>query len=251
MTETAAALGADGRAYQRLMAPLAGRTRALQITDAVLAPLRSVPAHPLAVARFGLPGLQSAQRLVRRFDGDRAPALLAGVAAHAMGPLSDPLTAGVRSVAGHVRPLDGLAGGRGRGVGAITGALVAELRAVGEAWSPDSGCTPSTSCPPPPWWCSATPHRPASAELAGTRLPNRYRRALGRFRYGPGVCKVDWALDGSRPGAKPKVPPDRDACTWRHARRGGPAARPRCRRPPSDRPYCIVAQPGWPTPAGP
>jgi phytoene dehydrogenase-like protein len=30
--------------------------------------------------------------------------------------------------------------------------------------------------------------------LAGDRLPSSYVRALGRYRYGPGVCKVDWAL---------------------------------------------------------
>jgi phytoene dehydrogenase-like protein len=31
-------------------------------------------------------------------------------------------------------------------------------------------------------------------QIAGDRWPARYRRALARFRYGPGVFKVDWAL---------------------------------------------------------
>ena len=82
------------------------------------------------------------------------------------------------------------------------------------------------------------------AELAGTRLPNRYRRALGRFRYGPGVCKVDWALSGP-------VPWESEEC-----RRAGTVhlggtfaevaaseADVHAGRHPS-RPYCIVAQPG-------
>jgi phytoene dehydrogenase-like protein len=38
-------------------------------------------------------------------------------------------------------------------------------------------------------------------EIAGTRLPKRYRRALERFRYGPGVFKMDWAIDGAIPWA--------------------------------------------------
>jgi phytoene dehydrogenase-like protein len=35
--------------------------------------------------------------------------------------------------------------------------------------------------------------------VAGHRLPDRYLRALRRYRYGPGVFKVDWALDGPVP----------------------------------------------------
>src|SRR6202041_2628161 len=37
------------------------------------------------------------------------------------------------------------------------------------------------------------------ALLAGDRLPVRYRSALRRFQYGPGVCKVDFALSGPVP----------------------------------------------------
>jgi phytoene dehydrogenase-like protein len=35
--------------------------------------------------------------------------------------------------------------------------------------------------------------------IAGDRLPAGYRRALGRFRYGPGTFKLDLALDGPIP----------------------------------------------------
>jgi phytoene dehydrogenase-like protein len=37
--------------------------------------------------------------------------------------------------------------------------------------------------------------------VAGHRLPGRYRRALGRYRYGPGIFKVDWALSAPIPWA--------------------------------------------------
>ena len=35
--------------------------------------------------------------------------------------------------------------------------------------------------------------------VAGDRLPEGYRRRLRRYRYGPGVFKVDYALDGPVP----------------------------------------------------
>jgi phytoene dehydrogenase-like protein len=81
-------------------------------------------------------------------------------------------------------------------------------------------------------------------ELAGDRLPAGYRRAMRRFRYGPGVCKVDWALDGPVPWTSETC---RQAGTV-HV--GGTIAE--VSRSEADvnaglhpeRPFCIVAQPG-------
>jgi phytoene dehydrogenase-like protein len=39
--------------------------------------------------------------------------------------------------------------------------------------------------------------------VAGDRLPSGYRRQLEGFRYGPGVFKIDWALDGPIPWRDP------------------------------------------------
>jgi len=39
----------------------------------------------------------------------------------------------------------------------------------------------------------------AFVAMADERLPTRYRDALAGFRYGPGVCKVDFALSGPVP----------------------------------------------------
>jgi phytoene dehydrogenase-like protein len=36
-------------------------------------------------------------------------------------------------------------------------------------------------------------------DIAGEAVPERYRNQLRRYRYGPGVFKVDWALDGAVP----------------------------------------------------
>ena len=92
---TADELGSDGAAYRRLFMPLLdGWPR---IEEAVLGPLRW-PRHPFALARFGLQALRPAEQLaVRRFAGEAARALFAGIAAHGMLPLDTRPTSGVGS----------------------------------------------------------------------------------------------------------------------------------------------------------
>src|SRR5690606_5891746 len=41
-------------------------------------------------------------------------------------------------------------------------------------------------------------------EIFGDALPASYARRLQRFRYGPGVFKIDWALDGPIPWRDPR-----------------------------------------------
>src|SRR5215831_12049145 len=91
--ETAGGLGPDGPSYRRLLGPLV-RDVPLTLPE-LLAPLmRSVPGHPVAMARFGLGGVLPASLLARRFRTEEARALLAGAAAHTMLPLTAPATAG-------------------------------------------------------------------------------------------------------------------------------------------------------------
>jgi phytoene dehydrogenase-like protein len=45
--------------------------------------------------------------------------------------------------------------------------------------------------------CDVTPRQLVS--IAGDRFPSGFRRGLERYRYGPGVCKLDWALDAPIP----------------------------------------------------
>ncbi len=240
LPEAAATLGVDGQSYRRLLGPLVDS--AGPITGEVLAPLRSIPAHPVPLARFGLPGLMPVQRLVRRFEGDRAPALLAGVAAHSMAPLSAPLTSAfglLLALSAHAVGWPVVEGGSS----AITAALVDEL----DRW----GGTLATG-----QWVSSLSELPRSTAvvldtaptglvaLAGDRLPPRYRRSLRRFRYGPGVCKVDWALSGPVPWTSE---PCRRAGTLHlggtFAEVAISEAEVNAGRHP-DRPYCIVVQPG-------
>jgi phytoene dehydrogenase-like protein len=238
--ETADALGADAGAYRRLLAPLA--RDADLILAAVLAPLRSVPAHPAAVARFGIEGLQPASRLARRFATKEARALIAGVCAHAILPLDTPLTSGfglMLAIIAHAVGWPFAEGGSAR----ITDALASELASLGGKvitgqWIKRLGDLP----PARATLLDVTPRQ--FAELAGDRLPARYARALARFGYGPGVCKVDWALDGPVPWSAEAC---RSAGTLHLGGTFAEIARAEAdvaagKHP--DRPYCIVAQPG-------
>lgn len=199
--DTAAVLGADGPAYRRLMGPLVADVDC--VLPAVLAPLRRPPptADLAALARFGALGLQPMSVLVRRFRGDEARALLAGVGAHASRPLSAPLTGGfglLLTMLAHDVGWPVVAGGSAR----IVDALCSELAAAGVELETGR------------WVRSLRPLEQARAVLLdcsadqlltldGVALPARYRRALRRFRFGPGVCKVDWALSGPVPWTAP------------------------------------------------
>jgi phytoene dehydrogenase-like protein len=238
--DTANSLGRDGAAYRRLMGPLVARSR--EIADQVLAPLRSVPAHPVALARFGLPGLLPARRLARRFETDEACALLAGVSAHSMAPLTAPLTGAfglLLTMTAHSVGWPVVAGGSST----IADALVGELERLGGTIATGHWVRSLSELPPSTAVVLDIAPKGLMA-LAGADLPARYGRALDRFRYGPGVCKVDWALSGP-------VPWSAQAC-----RRAGTLhlggtfdevaaseADVHAGQHP-DRPYCIVVQPG-------
>src|SRR5690606_22427386 len=102
LADTAGQLGRDGRAYHALFAPYVEHADSL--LEMILGPLR-FPRDPLLLARFGLDAIRSLRGLVRaKFDGEEAPALLAGIAAHAMIPLDAPASASfglVLAIAGH------------------------------------------------------------------------------------------------------------------------------------------------------
>ena len=238
--ETARGLGADANSYRRLLSPLV-RDAGL-IVPAILAPLRSVPAHPVAVARYGLAGLPPARLLARRFSTGEAKALFAGVAAHAMRPLGAPVTSGfglLLTMIAHSVGWPVVEGGSDR----IVAALADELTSLGGRVV--TGCWVRSLNDLPPARAVLLDISPRGLiRLAGDRLPSRYRNALGRFRYGPGICKVDWALDGPVPWAA-------EACRRTvTVHLGGALAE--VARSESDvaagrhpeQPYCIVVQAG-------
>jgi phytoene dehydrogenase-like protein len=201
LDDTAAQLGRDGRAYRDLLAPYVEHFDAL--LDMILAPLRP-PAHPVLLARFGLDAIHSMRVLARRrFRGEEAGALLAGIAAHAMIPLENLASASfglVLAIAGHAVGWP-LARGGSRAIG---DALVARLRQLGGELALDTPITTFDQLPPArAYMFDVTPRQLLA--IAGDRLPSRYRARLARFRYGPGVFKMDWALRAPVPWTDPQL----------------------------------------------
>ena len=192
---TAAGLGEDSAAWLDLFEPFVRRADALM--ENAMGPLR-LPPDPILLARFGLLGLRSATGLAAaRFRGERARALFAGCAAHSLAPLDTMPTAafGVTlTVAAHAY---GWPFARG-GSQAIVDALAGYLTSLGGTIECAAPVRSLDELPPSRVvLLDLTPRR--VLEVAGSELTPLYRRALRRYRYGPGVCKVDWALAGPIP----------------------------------------------------
>ncbi|HEU0025003.1 MAG TPA: NAD(P)/FAD-dependent oxidoreductase [Thermoleophilaceae bacterium] len=193
---TAVSIGdEDGRAYRAIMAPLVRDVE--ELLPGLLAPLRP-PRHPLALARFGLPALRSASGLARsRFVGERARALFAGCAGHSMLRLDQAASASfglVLALLGHAVGWPLARGGSQR----IADALESHLRSLGGEVRTSSPVDSLDDLPPArAVLLDLTPRE--VLRLARHRLAKRYCRALAGYRYGPGVFKLDWALDGPIP----------------------------------------------------
>jgi phytoene dehydrogenase-like protein len=200
LERTAAGLGRDGRAFRRLMAPLVDRVDG--ITDLTLNQLLRVPRDPVAAGLFGLRTLEQGSRLWGlRFRGDLAPALLSGVAAHAVSPLPALASAGAGLMLGALAHAEGWPVPLG-GSAAIAEALVADLRAHGGVVETEARINSLAELPPVrATLLDVAP--PGLLRLAEGRFPDRYRRALESFRFGNGACKVDFILSGPVPWAAP------------------------------------------------
>lgn len=193
---TARDLGRDGAAWRALVGSVA--ERGTDAIDGVLSPFELPPRHPLGLAAFGLRGVWPAA-LVNRvlFREERARALFAGVAAHSVLPLSDAVTAGYGLMLASLAHSVGWPVAVG-GSQAIADALAARLYSLGGEIVTGNEVRSLDDLPS---------HRVALLDvtprqllrIAGDRLPDRYRSRLCRYRYGPGVFKVDWALDAPVP----------------------------------------------------
>ena len=192
---TAENVGLDCARYAEVIGSLVSAWPKLE--DIVQDALR-LPAHPLAAMRFGLRAMRSACGFARSaFRGERARALFAGLAAHSILPLERVPSAAVGLVLGITAHAVGWPFARG-GSQKIADALASYLLSLGgeivtgtQVESLDQ--LPSSRIV----LCDVTPRQ--LLRIAGARFPAGFRRKLERYRYGPGVCKVDWALDGPIP----------------------------------------------------
>jgi len=192
--ETAAGLGPDAEEYRKLMAPLVEGADRLQ---PFLLGYRPLPRRPIFTARFGLRALRSAVGFSKRFEGERAKALFAGLAAHSMQDLHRSPTASfglVLALFGHVHGWPLVRGGSQR----LADALASYLSSLGGRIELGRRIESIDELPKARViMLDVTPKQ--VIRLAGHRLPWRYLHALQRYRYGPGAFKVDWALDGPVP----------------------------------------------------
>jgi phytoene dehydrogenase-like protein len=195
---TCATLGADADAYRRLITPIVENWQ--RIIPSILAPPR-LPAHPLAVARFGMTANRSARAVANRFTQPHARALFAGAAAHSMLPLDSLATAAfalVLTAGAHAVGWPVARGGSQR----LADALANYLRSLGGEILTDAPLNSLDELPPAnAILCDLTPVQ--MLQIARHRLPPRYAKRLQQFQYGPGIFKMDWALSAPIPWKAP------------------------------------------------
>lgn len=199
--KTAEELGEDEGAWKRLMEPLL--RAGTGFFEEIFKPMTHLPRHPLVMARFGTVAIRACEAVVNaKFRGPRARALFGGCGAHSILPLDKAGTAAfgvILAISGHAAGWPCAKGGSA----SIARALEKTLREHGGEI--ELG-----------WMVRRMEDIPESrvvlfdlsprqvAQIAGEMLPENYRRKLITFRHGPGVFKVDYALDGPIPWKNPE-----------------------------------------------
>ncbi|MCA1552832.1 MAG: NAD(P)/FAD-dependent oxidoreductase, partial [Chloroflexi bacterium] len=192
---TAERLGRDADAYRRLMH--IGVDKFDELAHEFLGPLR-VPRYPLTMMRFGLVAMRSGGGLARSsFRGERARAVFAGMSAHSMLALEHPPSAAFGLLLGTLAHVVGWPLAKG-GSQQIVNALASYLRSLGGEVRTSTVVTTYDELPRARAVLFDVTPRQLLA-IMGERLPRWYRNALTRYRYGPGVFKMDFALDGPVP----------------------------------------------------
>ena len=193
-------LGTDGDAWANLMRPFVDHWP--EFAPEVLRPIRLIPRHPLLMARFGLSALFSAQAIAQRFRSERTRALFAGLAAHSFLGLDEPLSGAfgmLMAVSAHAVgwPIPRA------GAQSLTNALCGVLSTFGVNVRTSSRVGSLAALPEYDLiLCDVTPRQ--LLRIAGGRLSESYRVQLSGFRYGEGVFKVDYALNGPIPWKAPE-----------------------------------------------
>jgi len=204
-----AALREDGRAWRRMMQPLVSRWS--DLTEDILQPVVHLPRHPLLLARFGMRALLPATMLARRFRGEPAKALFAGIAAHSFLALDAPLSASFALVLAAAAHAVGWPIPRG-GAQAITDALAAYLASLGGTIRTSARIDRLSDLPAyDVILCDVTPRQllamtePYRSQVNAQRntLSDSYRHSLKQYKYGPAAFKVDYALSQPVPWNSP------------------------------------------------
>jgi len=201
LLDAEAALGADGRAWRDLMTPFVERWA--DFVPEILGPVAHLPRHPFLLARFGLKTFASAQTLAHRcFRKPRTKALFAGLAAHSFLRLDEVLSGPFGMVMALAAHAVGWPIPRG-GAQSITNALCGYISKLGGEIKTSTRIESLNRLPSYNIiLCDITPRQLLS--IAGDRLSPSYKRRLARYRYGPGIFKVDYALNAPIPWRAPE-----------------------------------------------
>ncbi len=195
VSATAEGLGEDFGSYVKWMTPFVKNWE--RLLGDFLGPFK-LPSYPALAARFGWDAIQSAERLAkRRFLKGRSQALFAGLAAHSMLPLDKQPSAATGMMLAILGHAVGWPIPRG-GAQNLTAALEKYLESLGGVIIKESPVKSMRDLPPSQTvFFDLTPRQMLG--IRELRFPEKYRRRLSRYRYGPGVFKIDWALDGEIP----------------------------------------------------
>lgn len=193
--QTADRLGEDGEAYRTLFEPFTADWQ--KLVPGILAPFNPLPRHPLLMATFGYYGLQSANSIVKQFRTEQARALFGGMAAHSIMPFHAVSSAAIGLVMTAAAHATGWPFPKG-GSQSITGAMAAYFISLGGEIETGTEISSLEQLPASKNVLFNTTPRQILA-IAGKKLNDRYAAKLGRFKYGPGVFKVDLALNAPIP----------------------------------------------------
>jgi len=193
-------LGADGRPWRNLIEPLVKHWS--EFAPEVLGPILKIPRHPWLLARFGMNALFPARIVANRFKSDRTRALFAGLAGHSFLSMDEPLTgafAMLMAAPAHVVGWPIACGGSQ----SITNALCCYLAKLGGEVKTSARIKSLDALSGYDLvLCDLTPKQLLA--IAGQQLSDRYMRQLNKYRYGPGVFKVDYALSAPIPWKAPE-----------------------------------------------
>jgi phytoene dehydrogenase-like protein len=199
LIQAKSSLGGDGKSWSELVQPFVEHW--WEFASDVLRPVSLVPKHPLLIARFGTNALRSARTIAGRFRGERTRALFAGLAAHSTLGLDEVLSGAfgmLMAIPAHAVgwpiPLGGAQ--------SLTNALCGYLAKLGGKISTSSRLERIEQLSDYDLQMFDVTPRQLLA-LAGERFTPSFKRQLRRFRYGPGVFKVDYALSSPIPWRAP------------------------------------------------
>src|SRR6202030_10798 len=195
LDQTSAALGIDGKAWDRLMRPFVEHWK--EFAPQILSPVSFLPRNPLLMARFGTLAIQSSAAVARRFRDERTRALFAGLAAHSFLSLDEPLSAAFAILMAVPAHAVGWPIPRG-GAQSITTALCGVLATFSSKVSVSSPVQNLAALENYDLTlCDVTPRQ--LLKIGEQKLSDSYKRQLANYRYGAAVFKVDYALSAPIP----------------------------------------------------